>query len=95
MAAHARQNEPLRFDVDSNSRRGKMYLVDLELFGGRGRCDCAWFETHCGPKLKKNQEPVRYCRHIIEARQLFCRLAILAAARGLKDGKVRNDAFEV
>ena len=91
MAAHPRQNEPLRFDVDSSTKSGHSYLVDLEAFGCRGRCTCIWFETHCGPLMRKGEQPKKLCRHIRTAREMFADLAIRAVVRGLKDGKLTHE----
>ena len=55
----------------------RLYLVDLEFFGGIGKCACWQFEYRLQPKIRRLSPQQREragddvrCKHILEARRV-------------------------
>jgi len=65
---------PTRWLVKSSSSEHTMYLVDLGSYNNVGECQCIYWRTTVGPKVKKGQ--VVRCRHINIARERFTNWAI-------------------
>lgn len=63
--------EPLRFKVESWSRRGEEHMVDLGARHPMGRCSCEGYTCTLWPLFKRTLRPKR-CRHITAARESFC-----------------------
>jgi hypothetical protein len=64
--------EPMRFTVDSESRRGMKFLVDLQANGLAGWCSCEDYEARRA-KVQREQPALRTaesrCKHIVAARE--------------------------
>jgi hypothetical protein len=71
MPAH-RQDDLLRYMVDSTSKKDVQYAVELELYDGNGGCTCPHFSFRLEPYLRKgvrvSDDRLR-CLHILEARR--------------------------
>ena len=64
--------EPFRFHVQSRSRPGLKFLVDLEELDQNGICGCERFEFFMRPKLDKGERGQHLrCWHIEQARDYF------------------------
>jgi len=58
MSAH-RQDDILRYVVDSRSRDGVQHAVELDLYDGNGGCTCEHFTFKLEDYLKKGARPHR------------------------------------
>jgi len=69
MSAH-RQDDILRYTVDSRSRAGVTHVVELDLYDGNGGCTCEHFSFKLEEHLKKGAKPQDRlrCKHIHESR---------------------------
>lgn len=62
----------LRWIVTSRTRPEIEHLVDLDAFGGVGRCSCEHFEFRIAPGLRDGQRiGAHRCSHILVARGAF------------------------
>ncbi len=62
----------LRWIVTSRSRPDIEHLVDLDGFGGIGRCSCEHFEFRIAPDLRDGRRiGAHRCSHILTARNAF------------------------
>jgi hypothetical protein len=64
----------LRFMVESHSRVKVEHLVELDAYGGNGRCACEHFQFRLEPQLRSGEvvpSNATRCHHIIEARDYF------------------------
>lgn len=66
----------LRWLVPSSSSVNVSYLTDLGAYDGRGECNCRYWVTTVGPKVKKGQNV--QCKHLRIAREKFTDWAIQA-----------------
>ncbi len=64
----------LRWIVTSRTRPEIEHLVDLDGFGGIGRCSCEHFEFRIAPDLRDGNRSgkAHRCSHILAARNAFC-----------------------
>ncbi len=63
--------EPLRYRVESRTRNGRRWLVDLGAYYGHGKCCCEFFSTKLNPRLREGITPNEdlECWHIKQARR--------------------------
>jgi hypothetical protein len=68
-----RQDNILRYLVESRSRVGVQHVVELDLYGGNGGCTCEDFTFRLEPMLKKGMDDsdgdLLRCDHITAARR--------------------------
>lgn len=68
-----RQENILRYLVDSRSRVGIQHVVELDLYGGNGGCTCENFGFNLAPNLKAGATDFEgdslRCEHIKAARR--------------------------
>ena len=82
MSRARRFDTVLRWFVPSRSREGVEHLVDLEAYGGNGRCECEHFQFTLERRLKQRLDAgapasdVTRCHHINEARAELADLLI-------------------
>ena len=55
---------PYRWLVKSLTNPNNVHLVDLEEYDGYGECSCEYFSFNIRPKLNKNIQPKKQCRHL-------------------------------
>lgn len=69
----------LVFHVRSETRRGKVYKVDLLAHDGRSECICKDWQCRCWPIVKEGGRAA--CKHVRAARDYFLDdlLAVMAA----------------
>jgi hypothetical protein len=81
-----RQDDLLRYLVESRSRAGVTYVVELDLYELNGGCTCEHFNFRLEPMLKKgvtdakNTDALR-CAHIVAARRKLVDDIIAQVAR--------------
>jgi hypothetical protein len=88
MSRARRFDTVLRWFVQSRSRERVEHLVDLEAYGGNGRCECEHFQFTLERKLKdgaKASDETR-CHHIQEARAELADLLITKKTEEKKHG---------
>ena len=78
--------EPLRYLVQSRSRREIEHLVDLEECGFNGACSCENFQMRCISELRADRRLDRYrrrhrCQHIRRAMEFHAELSARIVAR--------------
>ena len=67
-------DSPLRLLVPSDSPGLDPYLVELDAYGGNGKCTCIHFTTRIEPYLKRGMEPDTCdsrCKHIKKGREFL------------------------
>lgn len=73
-----------RYFVESESKPGEFYLVDLLERGRLGSCDCRDYDIRIQAAIDRGDKPVRpYCKHIAAVRSAVGdadRIAFLIAA---------------
>jgi hypothetical protein len=91
-----RFDSPLRYLVDSSSRRGVEHLVELDAYNGNGKCACENFQYRLEPLLKAGAKPsnATRCHHCLEARDQFIDDVMdLIKAWQKETGHARKDAY--
>jgi hypothetical protein len=72
MDARPHPDGALRWVVTSRSRPEIEHLVELDGFGGVGRCSCEHFEFRIAPDLREGRRVGAHrCSHILAARNAF------------------------
>ena len=79
---HPIAGEPMRFHVQSKSRRDVRHLVDLAEDNGDGQCGCEQFQMRIAPKRK--QGVINYCDHIVSAYRYFGKQMVKEILKGRK-----------
>jgi len=84
-------NGPLEWQIPSSESVHAPYVVNLGAFGCRGSCQCRWWITTVGPKVKKGKWVS--CKHIQIARQRFTDWIIRELAK--RDPNRQHDIDQV
>jgi hypothetical protein len=70
--------EPTRFWVQSRTKEGKWYLVDVAAKNGCGQCQCIRWDTISWPRIRDTQNlpPRLRCAHLKAAREYALNVTI-------------------
>ena len=81
----------LRWIVTSASRPEIEHLVELDAFGGIGRCSCEHFQFRIEPELRDgNRVGACRCGHIMAARETFADAMIALLTRIRRERATAN-----
>lgn len=77
----------LRWIVTSRTRPEIEHLVELDAFGGNGRCSCEHFEFRIAPDLRdgRRRQGATRCSHLLVARAAFTDAMIAGIAAQQRD----------
>lgn len=89
--------EPLRYYVQSRSRRNIKHLVDLAECGYNSACSCEAFQMRLLPQMRKDRaegyQIKRRCVHIKKAMEFHAELSARIVVRDLEKKANSNEPY--
>jgi len=81
----------LRWIVTSSSRPEIEHLVDLDSYGGIGRCSCEHYQFRIEPELRDGRRVgAQRCGHILAARNCFTDAMIACIVQARRDRALKQ-----
>jgi hypothetical protein len=91
-------DSPLRYHVPSETRTGRVHLVELDAYAGIGCCTCEDFQMRREPEIKKgnakSNPPAFRCKHIEYAREHLLEKLITALVDQRRATGVSDDPHD-